>query len=708
MPNVNDGTMETITDRLRFSTTILRLLGEELNPSPDLGILELIKNAYDADASRCVVELKGTHIKGGSIRIWDDGNGMSPDEIRNGWLVVGDSIKYFGSKSPMGRLVVGSKGLGRLGALRLGEIVTLVTRPRSEKGVQYRVILDWRSFEKVKIVEEIELTIHKEEASLGSIPGTEILVSELSCFWRKADIVRLARSILLLRDPFDEDKSFKAVLKAEEYTELERLAHSGYFSECDFHLIAKIDIDGKASAEVVTAGGKVLYEAKHSQISKSRETDRYKTPSQTFNLWEFTLSGKHFSNKQVTLKAVREWLEQFGGVRLYHRGVRILPYGEPKNDWLDMNLARSRSPEYRPSTNNSIGCFTIEDPNGILQQKTDRLGFVESEAFDELRRFANDVLDWMARERIRERERRKKTKVEQTLQKKKEAENLITEALKMLPDIERKTVETAITKLRSAHNAEIELKDDTNLLYFTLGTIGTTAAAFAHQTRVPISGILQDSKVLLAYLGDPNTFAFFREESSKAVKRISSEANAIISFSDVTLNLLEHEKRRSGTYGVHELIDGIVSLLKPYLKARETEVIFDYTDNDPKIWCSKAAFEAILTNLITNSLQAFERRGSLEGNEMSTDIKNKTRLIHIQTRITGELVAITVQDNGPGIKELSIEEIWIAGKTTTDRGTGLGLAIVKDVVDDLHGYIEASAHGEIGGASFTITLPLKR
>src|SRR5258708_428162 len=81
------------SERLRFSTAILRLLGEELNPSPDQGILELIKNSYDADAKRCTVELKGVHIKGGAIRLADDGIGMTSEEIRNGWLIVGDSMK---------------------------------------------------------------------------------------------------------------------------------------------------------------------------------------------------------------------------------------------------------------------------------------------------------------------------------------------------------------------------------------------------------------------------------------------------------------------------------------------------------------------------------------------------------------------------------------------------------------------------------------
>ena len=71
------------------------------------------------------------------------------------------------------------------------------------------------------------------------------------------------------------------------------------------------------------------------------------------------------------------------------------------------------------------------------------------------------------------------------------------------------------------------------------------------------------------------------------------------------------------------------------------------------------------------------------------------------------MVSIQMQDNGPGIEDLSIEDIWVAGKTTTERGTGLGLAIVRDVVVELRGRVEAEAHGELGGAVFTITLPLK-
>jgi len=694
-------TTQPTSERLRFSTAVLRLLGEELNPSPDQGILELIKNSYDADAKRCTVELKGVHIKGGSIVLKDDGIGMTADEIRNGWLIVGDSMKSRSETSPSGRLLVGSKGLGRLGALRLGRKVELTTRPKSEPGVQYRMEIDWAAFEHARVVEDVELAVTREKAPLES-HGTEITISQLPSPWTKGDIKRLARAILLLRDPFAEEQKFHASLKAEEFEELEALAREGYFRECEFHLVAMLDENGRASAEVRSASGKKLFTAKHADISTEKENPIYEIPSLTFEMWEFKLSGEWFSAqmKKGVLTAIKKWLDQFGGVRLYHRGVRVWPYGEEKNDWLDMNLRRAQHQELRPSTNNSLGCVRIEDARGVFQLKTDRLGIMEGRPFDELRRFTDEVLDWMARERRKDREKRKKAAEELVRKDKKDAEKRVDDAISQLPPEQRRDVEKAVAKLQSAHEAEVELKNETAQLYFTLGTVGTTAAAFAHQTKSPIEMIRTDANTLKSYLSDPQEFALFREESSVAAGRILRQADAIYSFSSVTLHLLEHEKRHPRNHPVHELIDETVKLLSPYFDARETVVECDYADESPVVWCRRAAIEAILTNLLINSLQAFEARAK-EG------IAGEPRKIHIQTRISGGMVAIKVQDNGPGITKLAIDEIWIGGRTTTEKGTGLGLTIVKNVVEELRGSVQAEAHGDLGGASFTINLPIR-
>jgi len=79
--------------QIRFATSILQRLGEELTPSLDLGIIELVKNAHDADALHCVVQLENIAKPGGTVHIIDDGEGMSAEDIIEGWLVLGRSKK---------------------------------------------------------------------------------------------------------------------------------------------------------------------------------------------------------------------------------------------------------------------------------------------------------------------------------------------------------------------------------------------------------------------------------------------------------------------------------------------------------------------------------------------------------------------------------------------------------------------------------------
>jgi len=121
----------------KFSPNILNRLGEELIPNPDQGIIELVKNSYDADATQCTVELINTDTTGGSILISDNGIGMDLAAISEGWFVLGQSKKAAREPTDLGRLPVGDKGLGRLAALRQGSKVHLKTRPKNEPEVEY-------------------------------------------------------------------------------------------------------------------------------------------------------------------------------------------------------------------------------------------------------------------------------------------------------------------------------------------------------------------------------------------------------------------------------------------------------------------------------------------------------------------------------------------------------------------------------------------
>ena len=188
--------------RLRFSTEIVRRLGEELNPSLDKGVLELVKNAYDADATECRVELQNTDRSGGAVVVKDNGDGMTVDDITNGWLVLGRSTKTQQQKTRLGRIPAGSKGLGRLAALRMGKRALMTTCPRDDQVTENGLLIDWEEFDTADLVDDVELIVETARRKNGRMPGTEIRIEDLRTGFARMSVKRLARELILLADPF--------------------------------------------------------------------------------------------------------------------------------------------------------------------------------------------------------------------------------------------------------------------------------------------------------------------------------------------------------------------------------------------------------------------------------------------------------------------------------------------------------------------------
>ncbi len=311
----------------------------------------------------------------------------------------------------------------------------------------------------------------------------------------------------------------------------------------------------------------------------------------------------------------------------------------------------------------------------------------------------------MSIERLRHREKMRRSRKTEVERKKHEAKTEVARVIGTLPRTVKAKVEQAIDKLHAAQSAEVELLTDETQLYHTLGTVGTTAAAFAHQTDKPLRLIQTEADGLEHMLRNPRQRTF-PEVSQGSVDRIRRAARALLSFSQITLRLLEHEKRHRGRLEMHGLIRETVDLLRPYFELRHVRERYEFEQVDLWTWGSRAAFEAVLTNLITNSLQAFAR-GDLVSTDVTSDDAAEDRLILFRTKLHGRRIRLSVMDNGPGITGLSVEDIWLPGKTTTERGSGIGLTIVKDVIADLGGSAEAVAHGELGGAQFIMELPAK-
>ncbi|MBM2812641.1 MAG: histidine kinase [Chloroflexi bacterium] len=375
-----------------------------------------------------------------------------------------------------------------------------------------------------------------------------------------------------------------------------------------------------------------------------------------------------------------------------------------------MNLARVRSPELRPSTNTSIGRILVPDPAEQLAQKTDRTGFIENEAFSELKRFATDALNWMANERLGEREKRRAEERVDAPKIVSEAQERLEQAIKQLPAETRPSVQQAVRRLESAREREARTLREDVQLYRTLGTVGTTAALFAHESAKPVTQIEKMTRTIenraKKELGER-----YAALLANPVELVLRSARALRTFAEFPLRFLAREKRRAVRVDVHAAVSDVVELFEPFLSDARINARLELVDETPLVRGSVAAIEAIVANLMTNAVNAL---GAEEAAAGARDIVIRTELTWRWTPplfgLPGgareERLLLRVLDTGPGITRLSLDDIWLPGRTTRVGGTGLGLTIVRDTVADLGGQVHAVAQGDLGGAEFIVELPV--
>lgn len=683
---------QLINTHLRFSTEIVKRLGEELNPTLDKGILELVKNSYDADATDCHIQLLGTDQPGGKIVVEDNGRGMTADEIADGWLVLGRSSKAPTQRTALGRIPAGSKGLGRLAALRMGRTALLSTSSKQDGSNHQKLLIDWNEFDKATVVDDciLEIATTPRDRSLPS--GTKVVIDHLKTGFGRMPVKRLARELVLLADPFiDDSKGFHPVLLAPEYKDLESLVRNRYFEEAEYHLHAEVSGTGEAFSQVSDWKGKLLYQAEGADIYRN---GLYRCPTAKFDLWVFILSRENFSGRHSSISEVRRWLAEFGGVHFYYNGLRVRPYGGPGDDWLGMNLRRVRSPEERPGTNTSIGRITVFDEDHQLIEKTDRSGFIEDDAFQQLRTFARNSMDWMASRRLEEAERRRRHARIVALKGSTNAKRRMEAAIASTSREERKKLGRAFAAYKASRNREVDLLKKEVQLYRTLSTAGITAATFAHESTINPLKIISQSVTAIDRRAKEHSGERYGKKFKRPIDSIRRAMSSLSVLSVAILSLLDHEKRRTSRIDLHRLVKEVLRTYRPFFKGRDVQIVTSFASGDPFLRGQPASVESIITNLLNNSISAFE------------DAATQLRIIDISTEILGNRCSLAVSDSGPGITGIRKSDIWLPGRTTRKHGTGLGLTIVRDAVNDLSGQVRAIEKGPRGGAVITVHLPI--
>jgi len=158
------------THKIRPAARLLRTIGQDLIKDVYAAIVELVKNAYDADSPDAVVSFDydedGKMLQ---IVVEDHGHGMDFDTVVNKWLVPATDDKLKRKRSAKGRILQGRKGIGRFAAAILGDRIRMKT---TANGVTTSLLLDMGELEKIEYLDELELNIEKQET--GKSEGTRI------------------------------------------------------------------------------------------------------------------------------------------------------------------------------------------------------------------------------------------------------------------------------------------------------------------------------------------------------------------------------------------------------------------------------------------------------------------------------------------------------------------------------------------------------
>lgn len=155
-----------VTMSFKPRAQMLLQLGEQLIKNENIAVLELVKNSYDADATEAKVIMTDVDQPlSGYIEIIDNGCGMNLDVIRNIWMEPGNSHKREivnkNERTPLGRLPIGEKGIGRFGVHKLGKRIELISKTKNDKEVVLKI--DWNKFESAEYLSDVNIDVAERE-----------------------------------------------------------------------------------------------------------------------------------------------------------------------------------------------------------------------------------------------------------------------------------------------------------------------------------------------------------------------------------------------------------------------------------------------------------------------------------------------------------------------------------------------------------------
>ena len=720
-PNKEENTVSFSVD-----AALIDRLGRELVQKKETAVAELVKNAYDADATEANLVFEDTDSPGGTLKIKDDGHGMDFDRFVNAFMRISSSDKIKNPISPkFKRQKAGRKGIGRFSAQTLGSKLTLVTKTK-EQDQALRITIDWDEYAGEKDLESIRHEYNYVDVS--DEEGTLMIIENLREKWTDAQIKRVYRYISDLIQPLpltkQKDKSKDPGFKATFYKVKEKKPvavvdeESFIFEYAVAKITAKVNKNGFAKWSIVS--DRLEIDEKDIEISSNDEKKNEpfdKIKNITLEAYYFIYSSE-FIPKQQSSK-IRDLSNKKSGIRLYRNGFKVPPYGEPGNDWLKLDQSVRRRVILPPHGNNNFfGYVQIVDSDAEnFEETSSREGLIENDSLKKLSDFLHKILIKGVLKVAEERGSKGSTTQKNWDQK--TSKEKLDEASKKLGQLAEKIEKSESTDDKGSSGSKEQAEEARRLaseiklagdqldeelgeqeMLRVLASLGLIIGEFTHEIKHFLDGLKYQSQEIIDLAKDIPDLKDISTKFLKDFKGLESYASYFDS------NVSEQVNRDRKPIEIQDVVNEFQKTIERDLNRLGIEL--DPIQREGKGLFTRpmhtSEWASIIYNLYSNSKKAIKRA-------------NATGKLHIEVGKDNSSIYLQFSDNGDGISENNKERIFDAFFTTSTPsgpdakdnedllGSGLGLKIIKDILNSYNGSIELVQPPKGYSTCFKVSVP---
>ncbi|MGW2236559.1 sensor histidine kinase [Streptomyces sp. NPDC001759] len=712
-------------------------LGSELISSPTVALAELVKNSYDADASHVLIkldEMEGPDAP--SIVVLDDGVGMGMDAVSRTWLEPATPNRRRSQRSLDGRRVLGEKGVGRFAAAKLGQLLTIVSRQQDSTN-EVELFLDWQDFQdenayldEIQVLTEsrpatffspegegpqlwnksLRRVAHSQNVEQNTVApkserGTLVKITGLHSSWSAENVKEAQRSLSRLISPFADQtwrgtaSDFQIILDLPD-----RIAEfSGpvgppaELGSPHYRLEAKVNNSGHAEIEIWLRGKEDSTKFSTQLPSNGNSCGPFEF---YLKVWERDRQSLTESGGGVaSYREIREALDATSGISVYRDGFRVLPYGEPGNDWLALDRRRINSPTRRLSNSQVVGQLLIDrDNNPELIDQTNREGLVSGPFLSDLQSKVRQLITELEARRYLLRPAKKSKEPISRLFERRELSELREAVAARSDDSLLRLVEDAEEKIE-ARDTEIR---EVLARYQRLATLGQLIDQVVHEVGQPVSACRKAALAGIEIIEDwfnpqpGNTRRDHDETFEGAREKFEKIRQQAATINDVLNRFTPFGGRRRGrphTIVLERAIREAASILDGEIKKAKVKI--SLPEGETSVTVDNTEIQEVVINLLSNSIYWVSRLPAGAPRRIALTLH----------RSTGSELSLIVSDSGPGVPSEIRDQIFDPYFSNRDGGMGLGLTIAGEIISDYYGgELVLEPAGPLGGATFRATL----